>query len=103
LMFGSLRFFLAYLVVLSHLVGSQYLSHYGFYAVRGFFVLSGFLMTAALNEVYRFNGERFWTNRLLRLLPPYYMVCAATLAFVVYPESRISHSFDGSSGAASRP
>jgi peptidoglycan/LPS O-acetylase OafA/YrhL len=83
-MFGSLRFFLAYLVVLSHLVGSHYLSHYGFYAVRGFFVLSGFIMTAALNEVYRFNGERFWTNRLLRLLPPYYIVCAATLAFVVF-------------------
>ena len=81
-MFGSLRFFLAYMVVLSHLVGSQYLAHFGFYAVRGFFVLSGFIITAALNEVYRFDGERFWTNRLLRLLPPYYVVCAATLAFV---------------------
>jgi peptidoglycan/LPS O-acetylase OafA/YrhL len=87
-MFGSLRFFLAYLVVLSHLVGSQYLSHYGFYAVRGFFVLSGFIMTAALNEVYHFNGERFWTNRLLRLLPPYYIVCAATLAFVFFVPER---------------
>ncbi len=83
-MFGSLRFFLAYMVVLSHLVGSQYLAHYGFYAVRGFFVLSGFIITAALNEVYQFNGERFWTNRLLRLLPPYYLVCAATLAFVAF-------------------
>jgi peptidoglycan/LPS O-acetylase OafA/YrhL len=83
-MFGMLRFFLAYLVVLSHLVGSQYLAHFGLYAVRGFFVLSGFLMTAALNEVYRFNGERFWTNRLLRLLPPYYLVCAATFAFVAF-------------------
>jgi len=83
-MFGSLRLFLAYMVVLSHLVGSHYLSHYGFYAVRGFFVLSGFIVTAALNEVYRFDGERFWTNRLLRLLPPYYVVCAATLAFVAF-------------------
>jgi peptidoglycan/LPS O-acetylase OafA/YrhL len=91
-MFGSLRFFLAYLVVLSHLVGSEYLSHFGFYAVRGFFVLSGFIMTAALNEVYRFNGERFWTNRLLRLLPPYYAVCAATLAFVsLVPEQAASY------------
>ncbi|HMF27890.1 MAG TPA: acyltransferase family protein, partial [Candidatus Cybelea sp.] len=81
-MFGLLRFFLAYLVVLSHLVGSQYLVHFGFYAVRGFFVLSGFMMTAALNEVYHFNGERFWINRLLRLLPPYYVVCAATFAVV---------------------
>jgi peptidoglycan/LPS O-acetylase OafA/YrhL len=81
-MFGILRLFLAYLVVLSHLVGSPYLSHFGFYAVRGFFVLSGFIISAALNEVYRFNGERFWTNRLLRLLPPYYVVCAVTLAVV---------------------
>src|SRR5262249_35495891 len=63
-------------------VGSQYLAHFGFYAVRGFFVLSGFLITAALNEVYQFNGERFWLNRLLRLLPPCYLVCAATLFFV---------------------
>jgi peptidoglycan/LPS O-acetylase OafA/YrhL len=81
-MFGILRVFLAYLVVLSHLVGSSYVFHFGFYAVRGFFVLSGFIMTAALNEVYRFNGERFWSNRLLRLLPPYYLVCAATLAVI---------------------
>ncbi len=81
-MFGALRFFLAYLVVLSHLVGSGYLSHFGFYAVRGFFVLSGFIMTSALNEVYHFNGERFWTNRLLRLLPTYYVVCAATFAVI---------------------
>jgi len=91
-MFGSLRFFLAYLVVLSHLVGSQYLSHFGFYAVRGFFVLSGFIMTAALNEVYHFNGERFWTNRLLRLLPPFYVVCIATFCFVSFvPEQAAAY------------
>jgi peptidoglycan/LPS O-acetylase OafA/YrhL len=91
-MFGSLRFLLAYLVVLSHLVGSQYLAHFGFYAVRGFFVLSGFIMTAALNDVYHFNGERFWTNRLLRLLPPFYLVCAATFAFVSFvPEQAAAY------------
>lgn len=81
-MFGALRFLLAYLVVASHLVGSEYLAHFGFYAVRGFFVISGFLMTAALNDVYRFNGVRFWLNRILRLLPPYVFVCALTLAIV---------------------
>ncbi len=78
-MFGSLRFLLAYLVILSHLVGTQYVAHFGFYAVRGFFVISGLMMTAALNEVYRFDGVRFWTNRALRLLPPYYLVCVLTL------------------------
>jgi len=78
-MFGTLRFLLAYLVVLSHLVGTEYAAHFGFYAVRGFFVISGLMMTAALNEVYGFDGIRFWTNRALRLLPPYYFVCALTL------------------------
>jgi peptidoglycan/LPS O-acetylase OafA/YrhL len=78
-MFGSLRFLLAYLVILSHLVGSDYVAHFGFYAVRGFFVISGFMMTAALNEVYAFDGLRFWTNRALRLLPPYYLFCLLTL------------------------
>jgi peptidoglycan/LPS O-acetylase OafA/YrhL len=81
-MFGSLRFLLAYLVILSHLVGTGYVAHFGFYAVRGFFVISGLMMTAALNEVYGFDGLRFWTNRALRLLPPYYLVCALTLIVV---------------------
>jgi peptidoglycan/LPS O-acetylase OafA/YrhL len=81
-MFGILRFLLAYLVVLSHLVGSDYLAHFGFYAVRGFFVISGFVITAALNEVYGFDAGRFWANRLLRLLPPYYVVCLLTLVLL---------------------
>jgi peptidoglycan/LPS O-acetylase OafA/YrhL len=82
-MLGMLRFLLAYLVVLSHLVGSEYLSHFGFYAVRGFFVISGFIMTLTLNETYAFDGARFWANRALRLLPPFYLVSLATLAAVV--------------------
>jgi peptidoglycan/LPS O-acetylase OafA/YrhL len=85
-MFGTLRFFLAYLVIVSHLVGTEYVAHFGFYAVRGFFVISGLMMTAALNEVYGFDGLRFWSNRALRLLPPYYFVCALTLiAIAVAP------------------
>ena len=66
------------IVVLSHLVGGHYFAHMGFYAVRAFFVLSGFVMTSALNDVYGHDGFRFWSNRLLRLLPPYYVVCLAT-------------------------
>src|SRR5918912_2774678 len=86
-MFGIFRLALAYLVVLSHLVGAEYLAHLGFYAVRGFFVLSGFLMTAALNELYAFDAGRFWVNRILRLLPPYYLVCLLTLALIhVFPD-----------------
>ncbi len=81
-MLGILRFLLAYLVVVSHLVGGEYFAHFGFYAVRGFFVISGFLMTSALNEVYHFDGVRFWTNRALRLLPPYFLVCSITMAAI---------------------
>ena len=81
-MLGILRFLLAYLVVVSHLVGGDYFAHFGFYAVRGFFVISGFLMTTVLNEVYEFDGTRFWINRALRLLPPYFVVCGITLAVI---------------------
>jgi peptidoglycan/LPS O-acetylase OafA/YrhL len=81
-MLGILRFLLAYLVVVSHLVGGDYFAHFGFYAVRGFFVISGFLMTSVLNEVYEFDRIRFWTNRALRLLPPYFIVCGVTLAVI---------------------
>ena len=87
-MFGTLRFLLAYLVIVSHLVGTEYVVHLGFYAVRGFFVISGLMMTAALNEAYRFDGLRFWTNRALRLLPPYYFVCALTLIAVALAPSQ---------------
>jgi peptidoglycan/LPS O-acetylase OafA/YrhL len=90
-MFGSLRFFLAYLVVLSHLSGSIYAEHFGYYAVRAFFVISGFLTTSALNEVYRFDGARFWVNRLLRLLPLYYLVCLLTLAALVLMPAASEH------------
>lgn len=81
-MFGALRLLLAYLVVISHLAGSAYAEHFGFYAVRGFFVLSGYIMTSALNEVYAFDGARFWLNRLLRLLPGYYLVVLLTLTAI---------------------
>jgi peptidoglycan/LPS O-acetylase OafA/YrhL len=83
-MFGSLRLFLAFFVVFSHLVGTHYLQHFGFYAVRGFYVLSGFLMTAGLNDLYAFDARRYFTNRLLRLLPLYYVVCVLTLIAVVW-------------------
>jgi peptidoglycan/LPS O-acetylase OafA/YrhL len=90
-MFGLLRFFLSYLVVLSHLSGSIYAEHFGYYAVRAFFVISGFLMTSALNEVYHFDGIRFWTSRLLRLLPLYYFICLLTFTLIVLLPTAAEH------------
>jgi peptidoglycan/LPS O-acetylase OafA/YrhL len=83
-MFGTLRLLLAFMVVTSHLAGSDYVLHFGFYAVRGFFVVSGFLITAGLNEVYAFDPKRFWANRMLRLLPPYFLVCLVTLLVLIH-------------------
>ena len=83
-MFGSYRFLLAMLVVVSHLAAAPAAAHYGAYAVRGFFILSGFVITAALHDTYRFDLPRFWANRLLRLMPCYLATCLATLALILF-------------------
>ncbi len=88
-MFGTYRYTLALLVVLSHLWPS--LNGWGgFYAVFGFYVLSGYLMATVLNSVYGFSAAgsaRFLSNRLLRLLPPYYAVLAlAALTILLFPD-----------------
>jgi peptidoglycan/LPS O-acetylase OafA/YrhL len=81
-MFGSFRFVLALLVVASHLVGGESAAHFGTYAVRAFFILSGFVMTAALNESYRFDSMSFVISRFLRLAPGYYAVCLLTAVII---------------------
>ena len=73
---GMLRFILALMVVFEHLGGGGQL---GMYAVFGFYVTSGYLITAALNDVYKFDLKRFSINRFLRLYPIYYVVALASL------------------------
>lgn len=75
---GALRFFLAFVVAASHLVGTDYAEYLGVYAVRGFFVLSAFAVTHALHETYAFDLKRFGVNRLLRLMPLYVVACGLT-------------------------
>lgn len=52
--------------------------------VSGFFVLSGFLITWLLLKEYQATGtvslRRFYTRRLLRIFPAYYVFLAATFA-----------------------
>src|SRR5215471_1808291 len=78
-MFGTYRYVLAALVVLSHstpMIGGVF-HGYGLYAVMCFYVLSGYLMTTVLHTQYGFTRVgllRYATNRALRLFPPYWLV-----------------------------
>jgi peptidoglycan/LPS O-acetylase OafA/YrhL len=71
--FGTWRFFLAFLVVISHLWAGM-LDGPAAYAVWGFFVLSGYLMTYVLAEKYgpsKAGLQDFAYNRILRIFPAY--------------------------------
>lgn len=78
---GMVRFMLAMAVVLSHLplVSTKFLS--GGLAVQAFFIVSGFYMALVLDGKYRDTGL-FYTNRLLRLFPSYFVIVALTIVAV---------------------
>jgi peptidoglycan/LPS O-acetylase OafA/YrhL len=80
-MFGSYRFVLALLVVVTHIGHIEVIAGL---AVWAFFMLSGFMMTGVLNTRYGFTTaglQGFWTSRLLRLYPTYWVV--ALVSFLV--------------------
>ena len=80
--FGTWRFLLAILVMITHLWASM-LRGPAAYAVWGFFVLSGYLMTKVLREKYGFDSRgiiAYAYNRLIRIMPLYYL--AVILGFV---------------------
>ena len=84
--FGTLRFVLALLVVVSHSWDLTFAENnllvdigIGNVAVMGFFVLSGFIITEALATFYAGRPVAFLANRLTRIAPPYW----AALAFSI--------------------
>ncbi len=92
--YGVLRVVLALLVVLQHAVGEFHPGHFaptgrgfeaGSVAVLVFFVLSGHIIDEAADLVYRGRPWAFLLNRMLRILPTYFvglfafLVVAATL------------------------
>lgn len=92
-MLGLLRFALAVFVVITHLTGLQFFSHWGAFAVFGFYIVSGYLVTAILNQTYSFNLLSFATNRFLRLFPIYYVVAVTSLVIIlVIPDSLRFHA-----------
>ncbi len=83
-MFGFFRFYLAWMVVVTHI--SVGLHHAGGFAVYSFYILSGYLMTYIMNNNYGYTSEgmaRYALNRFLRIFPPYWVVAAITLIFIL--------------------
>ncbi|MBN9049222.1 MAG: acyltransferase [Rhizobiales bacterium] len=83
--FGVLRLILAMMVVVSHGVPASgfegFLARLGIgsVAVMGFFVLSGFIITEAIDVYYRERPAAFIANRMLRILPPYWLALILSL------------------------
>lgn len=51
----------------------------GVAAVESFFVISGFYMSLVLSRTYSGKVHAFWFNRVLRIMPQYWVVAFATL------------------------
>jgi peptidoglycan/LPS O-acetylase OafA/YrhL len=86
-LFGTYRLLLATLVLVMHGAGVMLpdpsalrASSIGNAAVFSFFVLSGFVIAEALESFYRTDSGRFLANRLLRMMPAYWIAVAVTLA-----------------------
>lgn len=77
-MFGTLRLLLAVMVALSHAGVSLRGYHLGVPAVVVFLLLSGYVVAAMLYP--RQPLHRFYAERALRLLPPYYAAFALGVA-----------------------
>jgi peptidoglycan/LPS O-acetylase OafA/YrhL len=68
----------------------------GGFGVTIFFFLSGFLITTLLRSEFEKNGvinlRHFWLRRVLRILPPFYLVLvgAALLSYAIDPPGTLS-------------
>jgi len=78
---GMVRVMLAMAVVLSHLPLASYKFLSGGLAVQSFFIISGFYMALVLDGKYKDIGL-FYSNRLLRLFPTYFVMVALTMIAV---------------------
>lgn len=88
-MIGTLRFVLAFMVVLNH-IWLPTANKLGAPAVVAFYTISGFLMAMVLSETYTGLGGlgRYLINRFLRIFPTYWLVALATATMLaVAPRS----------------
>jgi peptidoglycan/LPS O-acetylase OafA/YrhL len=89
--FGSFRLLLAFLVLIQHFlanVAPEALAslfmrfEMGSVAVLVFFSLSGFVIFEAVDQIYQDRPASFFANRLLRIVPHYFV--AVTAAILLY-------------------
>ena len=82
---GTWQFFLAFVVVISHLWAGM-IDGPAAYAVWGFFVLSGYLMTLVLTTKYGtapVGLRQFAANRLLRVYPSFIVAAVLGIATIL--------------------
>lgn len=106
---GILRAFLAITVVLLHIplmtknlnlpsFNEWPILNRGYHAVWGFFILSGFLIIRLLfiekNNTSTINVKSFYTRRILRIYPVYYLVLLVGLIFYHYILPLLHIKFD---------
>lgn len=77
---GTIRLILALAVVLAHAGYGRYTLNSGL-AVQCFYIVSGFYMSLVLTDRYS-SKALFYTNRVLRIFPAYFVVLAASLGFL---------------------
>lgn len=88
--FGSFRFTLAVMVMLSHSlyfvpkldkISALSLGNIGVFL---FFVLSGFVITEALETFYKHKVDRFLFNRFMKIFPTYWFALIFTVIIILY-------------------
>ena len=84
-MFGYLRFFLALLVLLSHVGVRVWGLNPGVFAVVIFYILAGYVTTYLFYEVMPKKNRivNFYIDRAIRIFPLYLIVLSITLLFIL--------------------
>lgn len=84
-MFGYLRFFLAFLVLLSHIGVKFYTLNPGVIAVVIFYILAGYVVSHIYTDILTSKQNRlfaFYRDRFLRIFPLYLYVLTITTVFL---------------------
>ncbi len=86
-MFGYLRFFLASLVLISHVEVNIHGANPGVVAVVSFYILAGFVVCNLLSKIFVSPKPlyfQFYYERALRIFPQYIFIAVLTLIFIIF-------------------